>query len=377
MKSEIIDIEEIQKVIIAYANGDFNHRLSYNPSQNERSTIIAGVNMLGEELKEKTISRDFFSSIFNSANEFLTVIDEDGKIIEINKASAELLGVDEHGKGMNLFDLIMDYPGLVKHIKSYLSNGNNIEIETTFNKGSISFPMECFMSKIFDRNDEQNGYLVVWRDITEKKNHEHRTYMKVVAALERERKRLAYDLHDSFSQDLNAIKIFIDNLTRLDQDSTDYKKSIDACKSVIENTINSAKGMAFDLLPKSLEKGDLTFAIDQLCNKYPHYFNFDLHLEVEIINLALEVKTIIYRILQEFISNSIKHSKSKDLSIHITQIGDKYEFTFKDYGIGFDIKNTPKGNGLHNIISRLNAINAKYKLDSHPQRGTTLNFTIP
>lgn len=376
MKSEIIDIEEIQKVIIAYSNGDFNHRLEYNPDQNERSTIIAGVNMLGEELKEKTISRDFFSSIFNSANEFLTVIDEEGKIIEVNKVAADLLGIDGHGKGMILFDLISDYPDLIKDIKNYILTGINVEFETTFKKGGKSFPLECFMSKIYNSNDEQNGYLVVWRDITEKKYQEQKIYKTVVAALERERKRLAYDLHDSFSQDLNAIKIFIDNLSRLEQGSTDYKKSIDACKSVIENTINSAKGMAFDLLPKSLEKGDLVYAVEQLSKKYPHFFNFDLRLEVKEIDLDLEVKTIIYRILQEFINNSIKHSKSTSLSIYINLKGDKYGFVFKDNGIGFDIKHPKKGNGLHNIMSRLNAINADYQFDSVPRKGTTLKFTV-
>lgn len=380
MDKEFVDLDKINEVIANFALGDFSKRLEISNEGTVQNAVKIGINMLGEELQDTMISRDFFSRIFNSSKEFMVVINKEGLILEMNNAAFDLLDIDEFEcNKCNLFTLIAQSNNeLVEKLKKHIQLSINGEFETSYTSYDGGSPISISVTKIINRNDSNDVFLVSGRDLTEKKNQEQRLYMAVVDALEKERKRLAYDLHDSFSQDLNAIKIFIDTLRRMDKDDPDFGKSIDRCNAIIENATRSAKGMAFDLLPKSLEKGDLLFAIQQLSKKYPQSFNFNLQFEVEEIDLPIEIKTIIYRIFQEFINNSVKHSNAETLTTKVSKEILHYEFTLMDNGIGFNIKEKfeGKGNGLHNLTSRLNAIKAKYKFESSPENGTTLTFSV-
>ena len=87
--SKIKNIYKIQKTIIDFANGDFHKRLELLDNNSDLDTILAGINMLGEELEDKTISRDYFSSIFNSVSDVLIVFNSKGIITDVNLASEE------------------------------------------------------------------------------------------------------------------------------------------------------------------------------------------------------------------------------------------------------------------------------------------------
>lgn len=378
MKTEIANLDRIHEVIIAYAKGDFSYRLPISDEGSEIDSVLFGINMLGEELQDTTISRDFFSGIFNSSSNSKIVIDLKGEIIEINNSAQKILSINpEKGNSINIFKLLnnnnKEFSAL---LKSNIASDNFSEFEVTFFDNSISYPIESTVTKLINRYNEHIGYLILIKNISEKKNQEQKIYLAVIDALEKERRRLAYDLHDSFSQDLNAVRIFIETLKRIDPLDPNFITSIDKCKKIIEQAITNSKNMAFNLLPKSLENGNLCHAISQLCEKYPNNYKFNLTFEVNSVDLDSDIKTIIYRIFQEFISNSINHSKANLITIHITKQKNSYSFLLNDNGIGFDMEQDHGGKGIHNIKSRLNGINANYYFESVPLQGTTLNFKI-
>src|SRR3990170_5370167 len=77
---------KIRRLLTAYSLGDFDKKLAVSSRMDEVDAFISGVNMLGEELKEKTISRDYFNNIFDSVSDMVFVVDKQGKIENINKS---------------------------------------------------------------------------------------------------------------------------------------------------------------------------------------------------------------------------------------------------------------------------------------------------
>ena len=210
MKAEIVDIDEIQEIIIAYANGDFSKRMNLIDENETRNVIAAGINMLGEELQATMISRDYFSSIYNAISDIMFVFDKNWNIIDINQATQQKLGLIKTNIVNTEISSIIDNDDIIDN--SNIINEKNlssITFETDLtDKDNIAFPVSCSISKIRIGNELEHDYLLIAKDITEKKNQEQKIFRAIVYAQENERKRLAYDLHDSFGQELNAIRMF-------------------------------------------------------------------------------------------------------------------------------------------------------------------------
>ena len=86
---------------------------------------------------------------------------------------------------------------------------------------------------------------------------------------------------------------------------------------------------------------------------------------------------ILFRILQEFFSNTLKYAEAENLNVAVNYLEDKLEISVKDDGVGFDINSAEKGSGLINMEKRAELINAKFKLESQLEKGTTLTLVYP
>jgi signal transduction histidine kinase len=86
---------------------------------------------------------------------------------------------------------------------------------------------------------------------------------------------------------------------------------------------------------------------------------------------------ILFRILQEFFSNSLKYAEAENLNVAINYLDDKLEVSVDDDGVGFDIDTSEKGSGLINMEKRAELINAEFQLESHPEKGTRLKLVYP
>lgn len=99
-------IEDISTLIYEVANGNFDYKIDFSGDDDELDALIAGINMLGEELKTSTVSRDYMQSIYTGVVDLLFILDENFVIREVNKTSLEALGMDEQallGKNINRF----------------------------------------------------------------------------------------------------------------------------------------------------------------------------------------------------------------------------------------------------------------------------------
>jgi two-component system NarL family sensor kinase len=200
----------------------------------------------------------------------------------------------------------------------------------------------------------------------------------VMDALENERERLSRDLHDSLGQSLIALKLRLENIEP-DYISKD-NSIIEEAKTDIDSIIHEIRNMSNDLMPSVLKEFGITTAIRNMCHELSTLLNFEIDLNIDIKDVKLSQKEsiYIYRIIQEGLSNIIKHSKANSAGIELSYTNDLIQITIKDDGIGFqmDSSNSSNGNGLYYMKERVNLLNGSFKINSELNKGTKITITI-
>lgn len=126
-------INEINKLLLAYSAGKYQKKAKISSVCDDFDSILAGLNMLGEELSNTTVTRDFFSSIYNSTTDMLFVVSQQGIIENVNKPACSILGYrEDYLKGMDMHKLLDErYDSeFLPTLKSNLRFGSTFSLET-------------------------------------------------------------------------------------------------------------------------------------------------------------------------------------------------------------------------------------------------------
>lgn len=201
---------------------------------------------------------------------------------------------------------------------------------------------------------------------------QHRLIRAELDTQERERSRIAKDLHDSVGTNLTAIKMAVWSL---------LKKYDDAKASEIENqfrhTIHDIRGIIHDLVPSGLDFYGLTETVRDYTSKIED--NLGVQIEVNSFGPTVtnsSINLIAFRILQELLSNTLKHAQATKITIHISSFDELLSILYQDNGKGFDANAITKGWGLLNIQSRLHIAKGTLKFESG-QFGVSYIIDIP
>jgi PAS domain S-box-containing protein len=380
MKSEIVNVDEIEDIIIAYANGELHRRLDISDKRDDRDTIIAGINMLGEELERTTISRDYFISIYNSVSDVLLITDLECNILDANLTAEKTFHQTPNSLiGKNFWSIICKR---FLHMEELIHNAfKDGQMSMPFEaalcvKPSVEMPVSCSLSKIIDRSGVHKGFLFVAKDITDRKLKEINDVKIAIASQEKERRRLANDLHDSLGQEINAIRMYMNALAEMDKSSELYKEAFETCKTIVDHSLETIRNISFDLMPRSLEHGSLVQAIEELVKKLQLVYKIEFTYSTLDLETDLETRTNLYRIIQEFINNSLKHAGKSTIKIHLVKHKTHITLNISDNGKGFDTETLKYGKGIYSIKSRLKALNAEYTFTSKINEGTFLELAI-
>jgi signal transduction histidine kinase len=197
---------------------------------------------------------------------------------------------------------------------------------------------------------------------------------------ERERKRIAEELHDRLGGMLSTLKLHYSSverqITELSESVTDqYIKARD----IIDETAEEVRRISHDLYSGTLVDYGLIAAIEQLEETLenvggPDFF-WDLNNMDQRLDSELEIN--LYRIIQEGVSNILKHAQAQKVTVQLTRYQDSADLVIEDDGRGFDTKQDAKGIGLKNLNSRVERLNGQLTIDSARGRGTILIIQIP
>jgi len=381
-------LEEISNLLLAYSAGEYHVKGKISANVDELDMIISGINMLGEELQATNVSRDFFLSIFNSVSDFVFIVNDDGKLIDVNKAVCDFFNFDSEAAINQTFsDFVSDSDsGIFKIIQNKLQSKQDIfrkEI-TLKSSGDKIIYGACTSTIIYDRFGKFNGYLVIIKDITEQKEKENLILRTIISTQQNEQKRVASDLHDAFGQELSMVRLMVANLIQHKQDDKHYLQIAKTCIEMLDNASKHLREICFDIMPSVLIKGGLTEGVKLLVNqlKVQNVIQVDFSYSKNFPRINPDVEIASYRIIQEFVNNMIKHAKAKKLVIKLL-FTKPNEFTIQliDDGIGFNINQRisdgREHRGLQNIHSKVKAYNGTCMLESSPGKGTQLIIQFP
>jgi signal transduction histidine kinase len=208
--------------------------------------------------------------------------------------------------------------------------------------------------------------------VTLKREYQIKSLESLIEGEEKERFRIAKELHDGVNGDLSAIKYKLSSLLEMNN------KVINEAITMIDSSCEQVRAISHNLVPPSLENFNIVEATENYCNnlnavnKEAITFQF-IGNEVKISKKA-EVNA--FRIIQELVTNALKHANANEINVQISNREEVLQITVEDDGKGFDKNNIDNsGIGLSNIQSRVNYLNAELDMISNSQ-GTSCTIDI-
>ncbi|MBE0528246.1 MAG: sensor histidine kinase [Thermoleophilia bacterium] len=199
-------------------------------------------------------------------------------------------------------------------------------------------------------------------------------------AVSEERNRLARDLHDSAKQEALAASFHLGTaLTLFESDSESAKSHLIEADHLVDSVRGELTDLIHELRPPSMNGTRFDETINEYIIDWAHQTGIEATLNVDgFVDLSLEIKQAIYRIMQEALANVTRHSTAEKVDV-IMNFGDNsVEFCISDDGIGFDPQQHPNdGMGLDSMRERVESLRGEFAIESEPGRGTKVCITIP
>lgn len=206
---------------------------------------------------------------------------------------------------------------------------------------------------------------------------------ELAMAEERERHRLAADLHDRISQPLAAIKIQLSAL-RAQSETPDQQIKLEQVLDQVNQTIRATRSLTFELsLPILYELG-LEAAIEWLADQFSEQHALHINVSNDGQNKPLEdhVRILVFQAVRELLTNVVKHAHADRVQISLAKKDSSFAITLSDNGRGLTqspqdiIKRQSGGYGLFNIQIRIEGVGGQFKISSHNQ-GTAISLSVP
>jgi PAS domain S-box-containing protein len=360
-------------------------------TRDEIGIVAEAFNKMTVDLKAVTVSKNYVDKIIESMADMLIVVNSDGIIKKVNRATLDLLGYEEReliGKKVDvIFDgAKTDHIFLDEIIRT--KSVRNLETELV-GKGNQRISVSISGSLISD----SGGIVCVAQDNTEHKRAEEMLRKsarelrllssRILEAQENERKRVARELHDGIGQALTGIKFVLENgVRRLKETETAPQfEVLDDIIPLIQATVDETRQIAMGLRPSTLDDIGISETIYWFCQQFESiYKNIRVLklVEVEEDQIPETLKTVIFRVLQESLNNVAKHSGADRVQLSLQQEGKTVKLIVEDNGSGFDPEKplpqnaTGRGFGLASMRERIELSGGIFTILSAPGQSTRI-----
>lgn len=329
------------------------------------------------------------SDFFEKTPDLICIANKDGYFKNVNQSVVSKLGYtreellanpivdfihpnDREFTSRNRKELISGKV-LVNFENRYLTkNGNTVWLSWT----SIYFP-------------ETETVFAIAKDISETKKIEfeveskYRKYKSLATrfkkSIEKDRKFLALELHEELAQLASVVKMDVDWIKLNNVDLPEKSQNrIDHAAAMAELLITTIRRISFSISPSMLEDIGLAATLHWHCKEFSILNGIPCHFESDIDeqSFSLEIKTDLFRICQESLSNVMYHAEASEVHISLREAGSDIHLSITDNGKGFDLHRISQPNGLNSIRERVDSINGKIQINSAPGKGTQIKVSI-
>lgn len=191
---------------------------------------------------------------------------------------------------------------------------------------------------------------------------------------DKERKRIAAELHDNLGSILVTLNMYADAIQ--EKDSKEVQSLAKKIAEVSQLANDETRKISHSLDSGILKHFGLEAAIKQLTEAVSDARKIRFDLELQIGKIPSDIGLEIYRIIQELINNALKHAQCTNIHLELSQVENSLSLIYEDNGIGFDKTDIVPGMGLKNIENRVNKLNGDLTIDSAAGRGSTFIIEI-
>ncbi len=253
-----------------------------------------------------------------------------------------------------------------------LSMGNfnvNIQHKLKDELGDLTDTFNTMVNKLKEQSEE----LEFERD---------KSLTSLIDGQESERQRLSRELHDGLGQLLIALKLKFESCLISKDSNNMHNQNLAEMSELFNRTIDETRRMSNNLMPAVLSEFGLQSAIRNSCSDISDNSNIDINLEMDgnFLKISNKQNIYIFRIVQEALSNIVKHSNARSAEINLTHNPDAVKIEISDNGKGFDPRKNVKlkhSNGLNNIRDRVSLLKGKIEIESEKDIGTFIKIELP
>ena len=209
---------------------------------------------------------------------------------------------------------------------------------------------------------------------------ENQGLVKEEAIIEKERKRIARDLHDTVSQELFAAHMILSGVSQqaLKLDREKMQTQLQSVAAILETAQKDLRVLLLHLRPVELEEKSLIEGIQILLKELEDKSDLKVSLKQNVSKLPKKIEEHIFRILQELISNTLRHAQASCLDVYLYQTDVELQLKVVDNGIGFQLGSLDDlSYGLRNIKERVEDMAGTVQLLTAPKQGLAVDIRIP
>lgn len=388
-------MEYLSRALSGFEKGNLHMRLPAF-SLMEMNHISDAFNRMGQALQSSINENQRLATLVKQSVDAILSLDHEGRIIFYNPAAEHMFPqLSPAALGSSFLNLEFGkYQSRITKIIERHEAVDNLEI-TFSRKGQGTVYLLLSVSPLFDNDEEiATGFICTLRDVTEHKQaelakrqlHESRLLTQHISNVqENERRSLARELHDELGQCLTAIKtdaVLIRN--RMNETDTKTFNSAQAIIDVASHIYDVVHNMLTRLRPTSLDDLGLVLTLQDTIatwQKRQPEIDFQLKLEGALDNLDEELNMTIFRIIQESITNAVRHADCSKIGISVANDSDKHQLTIDicDNGKGMEIKDfySDVDFGILGMRERTQSLKGDFQLISSPGEGVKIHVRIP
>lgn len=341
-------------------------------------------------------SEQKYRSLFENMTMGVLEVDNDEKIMYMNKSFEDIVGYTFNEiagkKASTIFIKEDDKIKDIEKITEMRRQGRESVYELSLcRKDGTMAQVVISGAPTFDVDGSVKGSIGIHWDVTEVRKtqqdllneritREQQLLETKLQAEEEQRSQIGRDLHDGVGQMLAYMQLYIGLLKTNQQFG---EKEISQLEKTVDNTIQQVRTLSRTLAPPSIRDLGLREAIMELVESYSILQRPKFHLKIYSSRynqfLRLEQKIMIYRVLQELISNTFKYADADNIRIKFSfeKSGKEMMFEYEDDGKGFDLSHVRKGVGLESIRSRVEYYKGTVKYDTAPGKGMIAVIMLP
>jgi PAS domain S-box-containing protein len=369
-------LKNMEQLLTSYATGKFRKRVRLSKRLDDADAVFSALHMLAEQLEAVMVSRDYCDDIFNTIPYMMLVLTRQGRIEQVNNAVCGRLGFREKDLlGQSVEVLTGKGPSLVRQLQRRRGPLGQARI---WNRSFLTAEGEEVPVEIEGKFLMSGGmvtkraYLLTIYETSLRRARENEAKLNMIQGQEEERARLAAELHDGLLSQIAGAEYLIRGALE-ERDEEKRAALLHRVDEQLRAAQRELRDVCYQLVPAGFKERGLIPMVQELGERVGR--SGVLRMEVEVLPgsplLPMAVQIDVYRVIQEFLMNTLKHAAATHLLVRFSGKGRGFEVLLRENGKGFDMTGPLSGGmGIRNMHSRIRSHGGTFLLRSSRGKGS-------